>query len=125
MPSVKHSPPSLKPMPPSPWLKKAINGIEYWVYILTGLCGINIRGLAKLCGVDHSTIREIIRNAKKAKGEVGGLRETELYNLLKNKDIFLEKVGGLSPIQQGGPVKIIVLEVCLIFISYFILRSHF
>ncbi|KOR28269.1 hypothetical protein TI03_05090, partial [Achromatium sp. WMS1] len=28
-------------------------------------------------------------------------------------------MANLSPIQQGGPVKIIVLEVCLIFISYY------
>ncbi|KOR27415.1 hypothetical protein TI03_06955, partial [Achromatium sp. WMS1] len=115
----KHSQPFLQPEPPSPWLQKAINGIEYWVYILTGLCGISLRGLAKLCGVDHSTILRVLRNAQKVKGEVVHLRETELYNLLKDKDIFLEKVVHLSPSPQGGPVKIIVLEVCMIFIRYY------
>ncbi|KOR28030.1 hypothetical protein TI03_05645, partial [Achromatium sp. WMS1] len=115
----KHSQPFLQPEPPSPWLQKAINGIEYWVYILTGICGINIRGLAKLCGVDHSTIREIIRNVQKAEDNLGGLRAKELYNLLKEKIIFLENLGGLNPNLKGGPVKIIVLEVCMIFIRYY------
>ncbi|KOR31936.1 hypothetical protein TI05_10460 [Achromatium sp. WMS3] len=98
----------LQPVPPSPWLKKAINGIEYWVYILTGLCGINIRGLAKLCGVNIQAIRNAIRNAKKAEGEVNNYYQTELTNALKNKIIFLEEVNNNLPSKQGGPVKIIL-----------------
>ncbi|KOR29364.1 hypothetical protein TI03_02485 [Achromatium sp. WMS1] len=78
----------LQPVAPSPWLKKAINGIEYWVYILTGLCGINIRGLAKLCGVSLNAIQSAIRNAKKVKGEVTNYYQTELINALKDKIFF-------------------------------------
>ncbi|KOR28270.1 hypothetical protein TI03_05095 [Achromatium sp. WMS1] len=84
----KHSQPFLQPEPPSPWLQKAINGIEYWVYILTGICGISLRGLAKLCGVTHFAIQSAIRNAKKAEGEVANLRESELNKLLKDKIFF-------------------------------------
>ncbi|KOR29363.1 hypothetical protein TI03_02480 [Achromatium sp. WMS1] len=113
----------LQPVPPSPWLKKAINGIEYWVYILTGLCGIHIRGLALLCGVHENAIRSAIQNAQKHLQKVGSeVRKnykTELSELLKDKVIFLEEVRKNSPIQQGGPSKVIVLEVCMIFIRYY------
>ncbi|KOR27545.1 hypothetical protein TI03_06665 [Achromatium sp. WMS1] len=119
----KHSQPFLQPEPPSPWLQKAINGIEYWVYILTGLCGIHIRGLAKLCVVDERVIRSAIRNAQKHLQKVGTevrqIRETELSKLLKDKVIFLEEVRQISPSPQGGPVKVICSDVCIILIRYY------
>ncbi|KOR27186.1 hypothetical protein TI04_13800, partial [Achromatium sp. WMS2] len=47
------------------------------------------------------------------------IRETHLYNLLKNKIIFLEEVTQISPTQQGGPVKVILSDVCADLISYY------
>ncbi|KOR32829.1 hypothetical protein TI05_04780 [Achromatium sp. WMS3] len=95
------------------------NGIEFWVNTLTRQCGINVRGVARLCGVDSSTIRSALKKSQKIEGEVGEIRETELYNLLKGKDIFLEKVGEISPTKRGGAVKIILSNICSIFIRYY------
>ncbi|KOR32830.1 hypothetical protein TI05_04785 [Achromatium sp. WMS3] len=95
------------------------NGIEFWVNTLTRQCGINIRGVARLCGVDSRAIRSAIQKSQKTEAEVGKIRETELYNLLKGKDIFLEKVGKNYPTKRGGAVKIILSHICSIFIRYY------
>ncbi len=95
------------------------NGIEFWVNKLTRQCGINIRGVARMCGVNHNTIRSAIKKVQKTEVEVDKIRDTELYKLLKDKEIFLEEVDKISPNKKGGPVRIILSNICSIFIRYY------
>ncbi|KOR31887.1 hypothetical protein TI05_10770 [Achromatium sp. WMS3] len=118
---------ALRAKPPSPWLKNSANKIDYWLHVPTKECGISLRGLSRLCGVHISTLQNAIRNAQKNSQKVGEevtyLRESELNKLLKGKTFFLEEVTYLSPMQQGGPVKVILLEVCMIFIRYYAMKG--
>ncbi|KOR28588.1 hypothetical protein TI05_16650, partial [Achromatium sp. WMS3] len=65
--------------------------------------------MAKLCGVTEGAIRGFIRRLQKTYKKVGTeVRtnyESEIYNLLKDKVIFLEELRtiGSHPLQQGGP----------------------
>jgi hypothetical protein len=124
MNKTKPQQPILKIVPPSPWLKREINGVAYWVHKPSRKGGIHIRGLAKLCGVTQRVIQNAIRNTKKDKGEVTQIRETELNKLLKDKIIFLEEVTQISPNQQGGPVKVICSDVCADLIHYYAKKGN-
>ncbi|KOR30905.1 hypothetical protein TI05_13290, partial [Achromatium sp. WMS3] len=118
---------ALRAKPPSPWLNNSANGIDYWLHVPTRECGISLRGLARLCGVAHRAIQSAIHNAQKSiqkvGSEVANLRESELNKLLKGKTFFLEEVANLSPTQQGGPNKVILLEICMIFIRYYAMKG--
>ncbi|KOR32617.1 hypothetical protein TI05_06165 [Achromatium sp. WMS3] len=48
-----------------------------------------------------------------------GLRETELYNILKGRDIFLKDLVGLSPRLNGKEVKVVLEDICFDVAHYY------
>ncbi|KOR30246.1 hypothetical protein TI05_14295 [Achromatium sp. WMS3] len=97
------------------WAHNVDGPMEFWVHKPTGRCGIHIRTLALMCGVGKNTII----NALKQGGDLDKNYQTDLYNLLKDKAIFLTDLDKNSPIKNGKPVKIIRAEVCVILIRYY------
>ncbi|KOR32274.1 hypothetical protein TI05_08290 [Achromatium sp. WMS3] len=121
MPKTK---PNLKIASETYWMHKNTAGIDFFLNKSTRKCGIHIRGLAKLCGVDESTIRGVFRKSEKARGDLRGLRESELYKILKDRDIFLRDLRGLSPILNGKEVKVILADVCFDVAHYYARKGY-
>ncbi|KOR27551.1 hypothetical protein TI04_13075 [Achromatium sp. WMS2] len=120
MPNTEHS-------NDEPWLHKKIDKIDYFVHRPTRQSGIHIRGLATLCGVDHKAIRSAIERAtkaEKAEGTLGKNYETELYKLLKNRNIFLVDLGKNSPKLNGKEVKVILASVCFDIAYYYLSQGY-
>ncbi|KOR28857.1 hypothetical protein TI05_16110, partial [Achromatium sp. WMS3] len=113
-----------KPPSPPPWLHNKLADVDFFVNTSTRQCGISTRGLAKLCGVVPSTLRGVLKNAEKASRGVGGFRESELYNILKDREIFLKDVGGLSPILNGKEIRAILHDVCFDIANYYSSRGY-
>ncbi|KOR32115.1 hypothetical protein TI05_09280, partial [Achromatium sp. WMS3] len=96
--------------------------IDFFVDTMTRKCGISTRGLAKLCGVYESTLRGVLKKAdstEKVEGGVRGNYETELYKILKGREIFLKDVRGNSPILNGKEIKAILHDVCFDVAHYY------
>ncbi|KOR32463.1 hypothetical protein TI05_07120 [Achromatium sp. WMS3] len=116
--AVLRAKPPLHPL----WLHKKLADVDFFVNTSTRQCGISTRGLAKLCGVHHSTLQGVLRkvdSTKKASGRVAGNYATELYNILKNREIFLKDMAGNSPILNGKEVRAILHDVCFDVAHYY------
>ncbi|KOR32464.1 hypothetical protein TI05_07125 [Achromatium sp. WMS3] len=111
----------LRAKPPlhPPWLHKKLADVDFFVNTSTRQCGISTRGLAKLCGVHHSTLQGVLRNVEKASMGMAGLRESDLYKILKDRDIFLKDMAGLSPILNGKEIRSVLHDVCFDIAHYY------
>lgn len=104
------------------WVHQQEGHIHYFVHRPTRHCGIHIRGLAELCGVADRAIRSAIETAeraKKAEGDLRKIRETDLSNILKDREIFLVDLRKISHKLNGKEAKVILADVCFDIAHYY------
>ncbi|KOR33080.1 hypothetical protein TI05_03250 [Achromatium sp. WMS3] len=93
--------------------------IHYFVHKPTWRCGIHIRGLADLVGINERVIRSALKNTEKKEGDLRQNYETELYKILKNREIFLVDLRQNSPRLNGKEVHVILAEICFDIAHYY------
>jgi hypothetical protein len=82
------------------------DGIEFYTMHKTGLGGMSIAGLARLCGVHHSAIRQLLQRTHGSKVASKWLRS------LIGKDLYLA-------VNSVHGAKILSAEACVAIIGYF------
>ncbi|KOR28168.1 hypothetical protein TI04_11645, partial [Achromatium sp. WMS2] len=117
MPNTEHS-------NDDPWLHKKVDKIDYFVHRPTRQSGIHIRGLATLCGVRLSTLQNALKWAQRSTDNLTENYRTELYSLLKNRNIFLTNLTENSPKINGKEVKVILADVCFDIAFYYTSKGY-
>ncbi|KOR33079.1 hypothetical protein TI05_03245 [Achromatium sp. WMS3] len=60
-----------------------------------------------------------MKDAKKRRGDLAEIRETGLYNILKDREIFLKDLAENSPRLNGKEVHVILADVCFDVAHYY------
>jgi hypothetical protein len=94
-------------------LRTEENGIEYFTVQETGECGMSQRGLARACGKDHRTIKNLTNN-------LGNKSLGKRLNSFSGKDLSLGNVFG----KKNGKVTLIYRsDFCATAIKYYALKG--
>ncbi len=75
--------------------------------------------MADLVGVSEGVLRSAFKNAERKEGDLRQIRESELYNILKDRDIFLKDLRQISPMLNGKQAKVILSDVCFDVAHYY------
>ena len=89
-------------------IRQVEDGVEFYTVEATGESGMSVRGLAKLCGVEHSTISRLISNL---------VRDTAPKRLKALVGNDLNLVREFS--KNGGKVTVIRSEACSLIIKHY------
>jgi hypothetical protein len=86
------------------------DGVEFYTLTKNGASGMSIAGLARLCGVHHSAIRQLLQRTHSSK------TRSKWLKTLIGKDVYLA-----ANVPSGA--KILTSETCVAIIGYFAFES--
>jgi hypothetical protein len=87
------------------------DGVEFYTLKSNGASGMSIAALARLCGVEHNSIRDLLKRIH------GNKTASEWLKPLVGKPLHLA-------INAPGKAKIIRADVCFAIICYYAFESH-
>lgn len=97
-------------------LKTEDNGIEFYTDALTGESGLSLSGLARLCGVEHSTVSRLLK--RQFETGLENLQETvhSSFVLVQNLEAQVDGV-------DAGNLKVYNAKLCVAVIRHYALKG--